>query len=318
MLKRLPHRPSFSPTPHMDASFRSSLTVFDKATPRSKTRRLFSLTPRKPKAPSINVSYISSIFDSLYDKQLSAETCKDISQSIQNPQMRHELVAWIFLLCSKFGLKRNTLYSAVMIFDRCSHQIELSTQNLQLYGATALWLSTKMHCPKIISLKAIMKECADIYSKEDFLKSETSLLDSLKYTVSVTCVCDFIEIIETQMNPDRALQSLLLFFSDIHLQFSGFLRFKPSTIACAALIYALSCLGKPYNLLIIDKFVEREEWKVVYECVEELHRIINLVKNGKKNSILEKASPDLYYKAINLISRPILPSIQNFLTLFDH
>ena len=269
-MKGVRRRPSFSPTP-MIMGRRDALRVIDNISQkRGKRRTKVAQTPFKVPIRSIGISYASEILDHLYTRQISPDALSEIFQSGVTAQMRSKLIEWIFATCYKYSVSRNAIFAAVSILDRSLCTLRSDEDKFQLLGATALFISAKMFNSTAFSLQSLVEECAGAYSSQDFLKCEGEMLGAINFDVNIPSVADFLELHESAFGSFKSLQNLMWFLADIHLQFSSFLRFRASTIACAILFVAVHALGEPISQPILSKLVTNEDWKDLYNCIEEL------------------------------------------------
>ena len=319
-------KPSFSPINFFENSNASTpLSIIENITPKRKktNKSLNSITLQKstPESSHVtrscpNIAFLADIFDTLYQRQTAPEGLADIIQSGNKPSLRYRLVEWIAKLCKFFNLRRGVMYSAVNIIDKAMHSVTISKNKMQLYGATAFWLSVKFHCPKNVSLSQVLSEIGDHYSKEDVIQCESIILEALNYNINIPNTGDFINLLEENLSCDRPLIILLWTLSDVSLQFSGFLRFKPSTIATAILIYSLNCLKRTFENEIVRKMLSIEDPKKLFNCIEEINNLVLDLKNKRKKSIIEETSNGSYNQSKKWLSRAALPDIGSFLSLF--
>ncbi|OHT16779.1 Cyclin, N-terminal domain containing protein [Tritrichomonas foetus] len=312
-------RPSFSPLPLNGCIFRTSSSNMENITPnRRKVKQRQSYTPQKVITKSPKISYLTDILDSLYQRQLPPDGLSDLIQSGSKPSLRYRVVAWIARLCKHFSLRRSVMYSTVMIIDRSLHQISIKKEEMQLLGGAAFWLSVKFHCPKSVKLSQIVAEIGNANSKDDLLSFEIKILEALNYNINIPNVGDFINLLEENLSCDRPLLMLLWTLSDILLQFAGFLRFRPSTIATAVLIYSLNCLNRTFQNEIVTKLMTTEEPEVLFCCIEEIHNVVTDLLNNRKKSIIEQTSNGHYTQVQKWLTRSKLPEVESFLMLMPH
>lgn len=317
-MKGVRRRPSFSPTP-MIIGRREALRVIDNiGHRRGKRRNKVAQTPFKVPIRTVGVSYQAEIFDHLYSRQTLPETLSEIFQSGVTAPMRSKIIEWIFMTCNKYQVSRSSIFAAVSILDRSLCTLRSDEDKFQLMGATALFIAVKMFNTNAFSLQSLHEECAGAYSIQDFICCEAEILSAINYDVSTPSVVDFLELHESALGSFKSLKNLMWFIADLHLQFSSFLRFKASTIACAVLFVAIHALGEPISQPILSKLVTNEDWKDLYYCIEELTRVIMALIGKTKTSILEKINPEEYRKMKQLIDVPSLPSIEEYLLLFPN
>ena len=315
--KRPNRRPSFSPTPTISKRQRTPLASIENSTnSRQQSRNLRSKSPFRGTSKILPFNYSQEVFNYLIFRQIPGEPLSEFFQSGISSQMRSKIVDWMFLIFSRYQTNKNVIYTAVSILDRTLKYISIDKENLQLLGATSLFLSYKLHAPKTIPLKKIVEECGEVYTNLDIIDFESKILDILNFELNIPTVVDFIELYEPSLNNYKSLHLLIWFLSDIHLLFSSFLRFKSSTISNSIFIYSLNCLGDSICQPFIKNIIINEDWKELYLCIEEIHKILICIINKTKYCTLEKIQPENFKKIKELIGTPTLPSIPTYLSLF--
>lgn len=315
-------RPSFSPSVFSRQSFESfsgieniSSNILNK---NNHCRSRQSFTPKRV-VITPNITYLSEILESLYRRQLSPDAVMtDLIHSDITPNIRYRVVEWIAILCKDFSLRRSVMYSSVAIIDRSLQSLSITKSQLQLIGGVSLWISTKFYCPNVIRINQIITKCGDSSNQEQFHKYEEIILEAIDNNVNVPNVSDFISLLEENMSCDRPLLMLLWTLSDMHLQFAGFLRFKPSTIAAAIMIYSLNCLNRTFQNEIVTKLVCTEDPKQLYYCIEDIHNIVSDLVNKKKKSVIEQTNVSTFNQAKKWLSRATLPDVETFILMLPH
>jgi Cyclin, N-terminal domain len=136
--------------------------------------------PASPWSP-VALDYISSLAEKepIYFPDLLAFT----RQSETNEYMRSVLLDWIMELCSKFYLKRETYYLTVSHIDRLLSSINISKQEFQLIGISALYLSCKSEEINPPKLQEFIKVSDKAYTPAKVLSMEKNILKILKWQI---------------------------------------------------------------------------------------------------------------------------------------
>ena len=227
-------RPSFSPTPIIPNRRKPLSTVDNSLQNRDKYR--LSKQRIAISIPNLDFSYAPEIYDHLYSRQVKQDMLSEIVQSGITPDMRSQLISWMFTICSNFKIPRDIIFCAISILDRSLCKLGSDKEKFQLLGATAIFVSAKMQSLKIIPIAELINECANAYTSKDFIECENNVLVALNYDVNVPTVADFLEMSESATIKFKPLHSLLWLVANILIQFSSFLRFKASTISTAIII----------------------------------------------------------------------------------
>ena len=105
-------------------------------------------------------------------------------------EMRAILIDWITEVCSEYSFKRDTLHIAINFLDRFLEESEnLSKDKLQLVGAVALFLAAKMEEVYTPKLESILMATSGLYTEQEFLKFETTMIKRLSMNLSPSTLC---------------------------------------------------------------------------------------------------------------------------------
>ena len=150
--------------------------------------------------------------------------------------MRTILVNWFLNdLQRPFGLSCTTIFLAVSILDRfLEKQCDVRVSRLQLVGATALWIATKLEERKdyMPELYLFVHASDKAYTVKDMHYMEKTMLETLDYRVYVPTTATFLRFM-IQPEDDRFEQVMLLAMRC--LTECALLRFLPSEIAYAVM-----------------------------------------------------------------------------------
>lgn len=318
---RVSHRPSFSPSTiirEMDDLLFGKENVSQNSQQKGNYNSRQSITPQRTIIQP-NLKYLSDILETLIQKQISSESMMtDLIHSGISPTFRYKIVEWIITLCKHFSLMRSVMYSTISLMDRCFQCMTIPKKQVQLISGVSLWMCIKYHCPNLIGINQIISECAESVSKEDFLQCEGEILESIKCNINIPNVSDFINLFEENMSCDQPLLMLLWTLGDIQLQFSSFLRFQPSTIATAIILYSLNCLNRTFQNEIVSKLIYNENPKKLYYCIEEMHHIVIDLLKSKKHSVIEQTESGKFNQAKKWLSRATLPEPSAFVHMISN
>ena len=166
-------------------------------------------------------------------------THKDMNES-----MRIVLLDWLLDIHYRFKMFPSTLFIAVSIIDRYLAGNEISRSKLQLVGATALFIAAKYEeTYEVPELSEMVRLCAKVYTKHEFLEMESVILRFLDFDLIVDSSYKFLE----PLSKIDQMENKYFFLSRYILELSLFdlktYKYKPSLLAASA-IYLTNKLKK--------------------------------------------------------------------------
>lgn len=136
--------------------------------------------------------------------------------------MRQTLVDWLLQVHLRYHMLPETLWIAVNIVDRFLTKRVVSLVKLQLVGVTAMFIAAKYEEILAPSVEEFVFMTEKGYSKEEILKGERIVLQTLDFKVSHYC----------------SPYSLSKFLTEVTLLDHKFLRVKPSLVAAVGMYTA--------------------------------------------------------------------------------
>ncbi|OBZ72496.1 G2/mitotic-specific cyclin cdc13 [Grifola frondosa] len=223
--------------------------------------------------------YADEIFE--YMNQLEEEVMPSANymdgQTELTWEMRQNLVDWLLQLHLRYHMLPETLWIAVNIVDRFLTKRVVSAVKLQLAGITAMFIAAKYEEILAPSVDEFVILTQRGYSKEDILKGERIMLQTLDFKISQYCSpYSWMRKISRADDYDIQTRTLSKFLTEVTLIDYRFLRVKPSMIAAIGMYTARRMLGGdwseafvfhsgfteehllPGHKLLIDKLTEEE------------------------------------------------------------
>jgi len=155
-----------------------------------------------------------------------------------NNSMRFVLIDWLLEVHKKVKLFPETMYLCVNILDRFLERQPVSKDKFQLVGATALFIASKYEDIYHIDIDGLIKLCADIYTRDDFLMMESVMLSALEYNLTVVTSWPFIERFVRCADCSEKGQLMAYYFSELAFLDEKFLQYEPSRIASSCILLA--------------------------------------------------------------------------------
>jgi G2/mitotic-specific cyclin 2 len=158
--------------------------------------------------------------------------------------MRQTLVDWLLQVHLRYHLLPETLWIAVNILDRFLSQRIVSLVKLQLLGVIAMFIASKYEEILSPSIEEFVYMTENGYSKEEILKGEKIVLQTLDFKVSHYCSpYSWIRKISKADNYAVNTRILCKFLTEVTLLDWRFLRVKPSIVAAVGMFTARKMLS---------------------------------------------------------------------------
>jgi hypothetical protein len=158
--------------------------------------------------------------------------------------MRQTLVDWLLQVHLRWHMLPETLWIAINIVDRFLTRRVVSLVKLQLVGVTAMFIAAKYEEILAPSVDEFVFMTESGYTKEEILKGERIVLQTLDFKVSQYCSpYSWMRKISKADDYDIQTRTLGKFLAEVTLLDYRFLRCKPSLIAAVAMYSARKMLG---------------------------------------------------------------------------
>ncbi|TFK72929.1 hypothetical protein BDN72DRAFT_762681 [Pluteus cervinus] len=162
--------------------------------------------------------------------------------------MRQKLVDWLLQVHLRYHMLPETLWIAVNIVDRFLSKRVVSLLKLQLVGVTAMFIAAKYEEILAPSVDEFVFMTDNGYSKEEILKGERIVLQTLDFRVSQYCSpYSWMRKISRADDYDIQTRTLSKFLTEVTLLDHRFLRAKPSLVAAVGMYSARTMLGGDWN-----------------------------------------------------------------------
>ncbi|KAJ9125286.1 hypothetical protein QFC22_000242 [Naganishia vaughanmartiniae] len=220
------------------------------------------------------LAHVRETFDDevdMFDTTMVAEYADDIffymsdleERAMPNPhymeyqneiqwEMRTTLIDWLLQVHLRYHMLPETLWIAVNIVDRFLSLRVVSLIKLQLVGVTAMFVAAKYEEILAPSVDEFVYMTENGYNKEEILKGERIILQTLNFDISSYCTpYSWVRRISKADDYDIQTRTLSKFLMEVTLLDHRFLRCKPSLIAAIGMFTARRMLDGDWN----DAFV---------------------------------------------------------------
>lgn len=219
----------------------------------------FTGKPQSPRVDEKNkqngqytIEYVKDIYENLRKEEALFRPSPDYMSVIQtdiNEKMRTILVDWLVDVHLKFRLLPETLFLAVELIDRFLDKKVVNRQKLQLVGVVAMLLAAKYEEIFPPEVKDFIYIAANTYSRDDILRMERLMLQTLDFKLTTPTTFVFLERGLQVMNADLKTNHMAHFLAELSLTEFKMLGFTPSVLASSSIYLAnkLCCLTNPWS-----------------------------------------------------------------------
>ncbi|KAI0710022.1 cyclin-like protein [Earliella scabrosa] len=194
--------------------------------------------------------YAEDIFEYMQELEEDVMPSADYmaGQTEINWQMRQTLVDWLLQVHLRYHLLPETLWIAINIVDRFLTKRVVSLMKLQLVGVTAMFIAAKYEEILAPSVEEFVFMTERGYTKEEILKGERIMLQTLDFKISHYCSpYSWMRKISKADDYDLQTRTLSKFLTEVTLLDHRFLRVKPSLVAAIGMYTARRMLGGDWN-----------------------------------------------------------------------
>jgi cyclin B len=215
--------------------------------------------------------------------------------------MRKTLVSWLMECCLFFRLQTETWYITINIIDRYCDARKVSLKDYQLLGVTALLIASKFEEITPPSVKDLVKISANAYTREDILKYECMVLQTLEFDFTVPTTHRFIERFCNLVQTNATNSHLAQYIGELSMLKLSMNKWQSSRKASAS-IYLARKMQKmdgawPHILQNCTNYTEKQ----VRDTAKEICKCINNANRKKHyDPIYKKYRTDKYNKVADI------------------
>ncbi|KAG8863184.1 methyltransferase protein [Tulasnella sp. 330] len=175
--------------------------------------------------------------------------------------MRKTLVDWLLQVHLRYHMLPETLWIAINIVDRFLSRRVVSLVKLQLVGVTAMFVASKYEEILAPSVEEFSFMTENTYSREEILKGEKIILQTLEHNVSSYCSpYTWVRRISKADDYDIQTRTLCKFLMEVTLLDYRFLCAKPSLIAAVGMYTSKRMLSGTWDeaFIFYSNFTEEQ------------------------------------------------------------
>ena len=229
--------------------------------------------------------YAEKIFQNDQTEERKFLINKDAFSAIQTEvteKNRNTLIKWIISVHHQKLLTSETLFNCVKYVDIVLSKQPIPKSDLQLLGATALWMAAKIDERKSVKTTELAELCSENYEKTRFCQYEEFILNCLDYNLQFPTVKSFLRRYLTAISADERLISIAGFICESTLLNFQLQCERPSVVALAVISIAILASGELINVKTLLKY---SHFATMEEAIKVCPTIIELVNNIKSKKI---------------------------------
>lgn len=175
--------------------------------------------------------------------------------------MRTTLIDWLMQVHMRYHMLPETLWITINIVDRFLSNRVVSLIKLQLVGITAMFVAAKYEEIMAPSVDEFVYMTENNYAREEILKGERIVLQSLEFQISTYCSpYSWVRRISKADDYDIQTRTLSKFLMEVTLLDHRFLRAKPSMVAAVGMYLARRMLDGEWTdaFIYYSKYTESQ------------------------------------------------------------
>lgn len=196
--------------------------------------------------------------------------------------MRAILVDWLIDVHLKFKLMPETIYLAISYIDRFLHDTQITSDDLQLVGITAMLIASKYQEIWAPEIRDFIYISDNAYTNADIAIMEKNILNSLGYQLTVPTPYVFLQRLLKAIRAEKKVAMLSQYLLELALVNYNMLIFTCSEIAAAAVYTANKCIysAECWNYLLerhaVYNLDELRECALALTCLQKQARVDGL------------------------------------------
>lgn len=267
--------------------------------------------------PGLCATMVREIFNHLRASEAKKRPSTDYMMKVQKDidiRMRAILIDWLVEVVESYKLDPEILYLTVNYLDRYLSGNPMDSERLQLLGITCMMIASKyVDNESLLSAEEFCNLTDNTYFMDEVLDMEYSVLDSLKFELTVpTARCfleRFVRIAQAVTeDPLMELECMSNYLAELSIRDYGMLCYSPSVIAASSVFlarYLLLPSRRPWNSMLQQLTLYKP--LDLSECVIALHSLCCNSLNSSLPAIRVKYSHQKYNCVAKKYCPPSIP-----------
>lgn len=239
--------------------------------------------------------YAHTIFTNMRMRETKFPVSDFLSSGSVTDSMRAILIDWLVEVQETFELFHETLYLGIRLMDYYLQNNITSKEQLQLVGATALFLACKMEERQPPPISDFEYICDDAYTTDMFIEMEKKIFKALRFDINMPISYRFLRRFSRVTDMNIEIMTLARYILELSLQRASFIQQLPSKMAAACLSLAMMMIknaGEWNANHIYHSGYKREE---LVDLMKHLNQMLIEAPHSKLQAVRTKYSHHLRY-----------------------
>lgn len=220
--------------------------------------------------------------------------------TIISKENRAALIDWMLWICYEFGFVDETFFSAVSIIEKILLKIQVNINSLQFYGASAVWIASKLHETQTPSVEDFVNLCNYEYTSNQFCLFEKELLQACNYDIIDPTADNFTSAFLSQIPSDSNFNDCAKMLIHASVFSPSHAYMKPSHIGLAVFTLAKYITRYPMNLIVLPRSLQYFEEDELNSATISLIEGLKIAKNNTDSTFRVKFAEFLQYNSIDI------------------
>ena len=167
-------------------------------------------------------------------------------ENIQGKKIREfyfYLADWLFNLTFFYPTSTETLHQTFALLNHHLTKKVVKFHDLQLIACSCFWICGKVDLHAIETLDPLIKSCHNKYTREDFVRVESEILESVDYKIESTTSNFFLRKFLEKVHVSKNIADAAAFLCSSSLMLINLSFIRPSIKAYSSLLFASRFVG---------------------------------------------------------------------------
>jgi hypothetical protein len=252
-----------------------------------------------------NVQHCTEYVEDIYNFLRSDETkympgrFLEGQNGVMSVGQRAGVVDWIVEMHGRLRMQPAVLYLAINVLDRYLAALKDPPTSVTVVACACLLIAAKIeeiYPPKVRD----MRKAVPSISATELTHMERSILNTLKFAVSVPTVFHFMKRYLKAAEADMPLKALTMYIVEVAMYDPVYHRFKPSLVASAAISLAMRMSGKVgWNSTLQHE--TKYGTSDLSDCINGLNGLLSSVSSAPmQHSVVTKYQAPKYFEVAKI------------------
>jgi len=217
-----------------------------------------------------------------------------------NCKMRDILADWLVDVHKKYKLRPETLFLAIILVDRYLEKRLTPRRHLQLVGVTALLIASKFEEIYPPEIKDFVYITDKAYTREDVIRMEVSMLNTLDFKVCSPTAMHFLERYLSLGGCAEVHRDLAQYLLELTLTDYKMVKYTPSHLAAASILLSNKLLRiHPCWTPAAVKYTRMTQ-DMLRECAKEICGLLEHAEQNQLQAVRKKFTLPKYRSVAKL------------------